>query len=93
MSLLSKFFRARHAGVVFAYAILASCGTFSSDPDAVPQLHLACQTVECECRDEKTALFTDRKITEIVWRLNGDATCPKGFVLERVRVDFLGRRK
>ena len=91
MSFLSKLSPIRHAGVVLACAILASCG--SSGPDAVPQLHLACQTVECECRDEKTALFTDRKITDIVWRLNGDATCPKGFLLERVRVDFLGRRK
>ncbi|MFT5488190.1 MAG: hypothetical protein ACI9MU_003115, partial [Alphaproteobacteria bacterium] len=65
----------------------------SDTPKAPPQLHLACQTVDCECRGEKISLFTDREITEIVWRKNGDATCPTGFILERVRVDFLGRRK
>lgn len=95
MSFLNKLSPARHAGVVLAGFLLVSCGSSSviDTSDAVPQLHLACQTVECECRDEKTALFRDRKTTEIVWRLNGDATCPKGFLLERVRVDFLGRRK
>tara|TARA_R110000868_G_scaffold70902_3_gene208165 strand:+ start:4576 stop:4869 length:294 start_codon:yes stop_codon:yes gene_type:complete len=82
---------ARPLVILVAGTVLAACG--SSRPDAVPQLHLACQTVECECRDEKIPLFEDRKTTEIVWRQNGDATCPIGFVLERVRVDFLGRRK
>lgn len=81
------------AGLLLSGALLASCGSSSGSPDAVPQLHLACQTVECECREEKTSVFSDRKTTDIVWRLNGDATCPKGFLLERVRVDFLGRRR
>lgn len=95
MIFLREISEARQLGVVFATFLLASCGSSSvlNTSDAVPQLHLACQTVECECRDEKTALFKDRETTEIVWRLNGDATCPKGFVLERVTVDFLGRRK
>jgi len=76
---------------LFAVAVLAACG--SSGPKVVPQLHLTCQTVECECRGEKTSLFSDRETTEILWRLNGDASCPKGFVLERVSIDFLGRRR
>lgn len=91
MPFLKIFPATRQTGVIFAAAIVASCGGGSDS--SVPQLHLACQTVECECRDEKTALFKDRKTTEIVWRLNGDATCPKGFLLERVQVDFLGRRR
>ena len=33
-------------------------------------------------------MFGDRKMTEIVWRRNGDATRPAGYVLERVEVDF-----
>ena len=93
MSFISKFLPARHAGVFLATALLASCGSSSDTPKGPPQLHLACQTVECECRGERVSLFSDREITEIAWRQNGDATCPAGFVLERVRVDFLGRRK
>ena len=92
MSFIRKFLPARHAGVFLAAALLASCGS-SDTPKVPPQLHLACQTVECECRGAKNSLFSDREITEITWRQNGDATCPAGFVLERMRVDFLGRRK
>jgi hypothetical protein len=89
MSFIRKFVPARHAGVFLATALLTSCGS-SDTPKRPPQLHLACQTVECECRGAKNSLFSD---SEIIWRQNGDATCPAGFVLERVRVDFLGRRK
>jgi len=81
----------RTTAALFGAALLASCG--SSGPSEVPQLHLACQTVECECRSEKRPVFGDRETTEIAWRLNGDASCPKGFLLERVSVDFLGRRR
>lgn len=92
MSFIRKFLPALHAGIFLAAALLASCGN-SDTPKGPPQLHLACQTVECECRGVKNSLFSDSEITEITWRQNGDATCPAGFVLERVRVDFLGRRK
>jgi len=79
--------------VLFASAFLASCGGGSGVAKAPPQLHLACQTIECECREIESRVFEKRKITDIVWRLNGDATCPFGFVLEKVKVDFLGRRR
>lgn len=93
MSFLQKFIPARPAGVILATTLLASCGSGSAIPKGPPQLHLACQTVECECRGERNSIFAERETAEIVWRQNGDATCPPGFTLERVRVDFLGRRK
>lgn len=93
MSFISKIYPRRHAGVFLAAALLVSCGSSSDTPKAPPQLHLACQTVDCECRGKSTSIFADREIIDIVWRKNGDATCPKDFELERVRVDFLGRRK
>ncbi len=92
MPFILKISTMRYALLVVTGAALASCGG-SNIAKGPPQLHLACQTVECECRDADTELFTDRKKTDIVWRINGDATCPKGFVLERVVIDFLGRRK
>jgi len=78
---------------LFAVALLASCGGSSDVAKRLPQLHLACQTIDCECREIESKVFKKRKITDIVWRLNGDATCPLGFVLEKVEVDFLGRRR
>jgi hypothetical protein len=81
--------------MILAATLVASCGSSrSSDtPTAPPQLHLACQTVECACRGPKTSLFSDAETTDIIWQPNGDAACPAGFTLERVEVDFLGRRK
>jgi hypothetical protein len=93
MSFISKFDLARHAGVILATALVASCGSSSDTPKAPPQLHLACQTVACDCRAPKTSLFSDAETVEIIWRKNGDAACPAGFTLERAKVDFLGRRK
>ena len=83
----------RSIGVLFAAALIASCGGGSDVAKGPPQLHLACQTIECECREIKSDLFEKRRSTNILWRLNGDATCPVGFVLEKVEVDFLGRRR
>ncbi|NBP72260.1 MAG: hypothetical protein EBU57_03560 [Alphaproteobacteria bacterium] len=93
MSFIREIFQPRHAGIALSILALAACGGGSDTAKRPPQLHLACQTVECECRAGKESLFGDRKTTEIVWRLNGDATCPAGFVLERVQVDFRGRRR
>ncbi len=76
---------------LFAAAFLASCGGSSDIAKDPPQLHLACQTIKCECREIKSKMFKKRKTKDIVWRLNGDATCPVGFMLEKVEVDFLGR--
>tara|TARA_E500000331_G_scaffold288212_1_gene283562 strand:+ start:223 stop:504 length:282 start_codon:yes stop_codon:yes gene_type:complete len=81
------------AGAIMATAFLYSCGSSSITPKDPPQMHLACQTVECECRGKRADIFSDRQVTDIVWQRNGDATCPKGFTLKRVRLDFLGRRK
>ena len=94
MSFLREYSQLRHAGIVLSLLALSACGIFGSDTaKGPPQLHLACQTVKCDCRAGNGSLFGDRKTTEIVWRRNGDATCPAGYVLERVEVDFLGRRR
>lgn len=80
--------------IVLSLLTLSSCGIVGNDTAKGPRLlHLACQTVECDCRAGNESIFGDRKTTEIVWRRNGDATCPAGYVLERVEVDFLGRRR
>lgn len=93
MLFIPEFYRARAAGVILAATLLASCGSSSDTPKSPPQLHLACQTVKCDCRAPSTSLFTQGEKTEVIWRQNGDAACPPGFVLERADVDFLGRRQ
>ena len=61
--------------IVLALLTLSSCGIGGNDTaKGPPQLHLACQTVECDCRSGNESIFGDRKTTEIVWRRNGDAT-------------------
>ena len=79
--------------MILTLLALSACGGGNGAAKNPPQLHLACQTVECECHVEGDGLFGDIKTTEIVWRLNGDAICPPGFVLKRLETDFLGRRR
>ena len=64
---------------------LAACGsTGRAGAERAPNLALACQTMACTCSAETSTLFGRTKTTEILWRANGDAYCPKGFVLEPV---------
>jgi hypothetical protein len=95
MAFSNKLLPARHGAIIVSCFLIASCGSSSVNDTRTEfrQLHLACQTTQCECLDEKKNLLSDRKTTEIKWLLNGDATCPKGFLLKRVDLDFLGRPK
>ena len=64
---------------------LAACGsTEHATGERVPNLALACQTMACTCSAVSGSLFGKTKTTGILWRANGDAYCPKGFVLEPV---------
>ncbi len=64
---------------------LAACGgTQRAGVERAPNLALACQTMACTCATETGSLFRKTKTTEILWRANGDAYCPQGFVLEPV---------
>ena len=60
---------------------LAACGGTESARKA-PDLALACQTMECTCAAKSVGLFEKRKTADVLWRTNGDAYCPEGFVLE-----------
>ena len=65
---------------------LAACGsTGRAKVERVSNLALACQTMECTCSAETGSLFGKTKATQILWRPNGDAYCPEGFVLEPIR--------
>ena len=65
---------------------LAACGS-SERPrvERAPNLALACQTMECTCSADTGTLFEKTRTTEILWRRNGEAYCPEGFVLEPVK--------
>ncbi len=65
---------------------LAACGSSERGKvERAPNLALACQTMECTCSAETGSLFGKAKTSQILWRANGDAYCPEGFVLEPVR--------
>ena len=64
---------------------LAACGgTEHAAGKRAPNLALACQTMACACSAVSGSLFGKTETTGILWRANGDAYCPKGFVLEPV---------
>lgn len=70
----------RRIGVVLfacVAAFLAGACTRSHDP----QLALACQMRPCICLSEKAGVLGPGKSTEVLFKQNGDAYCPKGYVL------------
>lgn len=80
-----------------AIAVFSLAGCGGDDPLPVPPgvdtgLHLACQTVECECVARKGSIFDSKEKADIVWSEKGDASCPEGFELKRIRRDILGRK-
>ena len=61
--------------------LLAACAGGQTGPGA-PNLALACQTMDCVCSEKSRGLFRAPRSAEVLWRANGDAYCPEGFVLE-----------
>jgi hypothetical protein len=67
---------------VLAMLMIASCA--GDDPGkGAANMALACQTTPCKCVSEDSSLLRKAKTTEILWKSNGDAHCPKGFNLEK----------
>lgn len=58
-------------------ALLAGACTRSHDP----QLTLACQMRPCVCLSVKPGVFGPGKSTDVLFKPNGDAYCPKDYVL------------
>ena len=88
--------RAQPGAVALLMLLLGACS--SSDEPPPPfglemGLNLACQTVECECRDNKETLFSKGNTADIVWKPTGDASCPAGFELKKIEKNVLGGRK
>ncbi len=69
--------------VALAMGALAACA--GDDPGAnAGKMALACQTATCACVSEKKSMLRKDKTTDVLWKANGDAHCPKGFALEKV---------
>ena len=64
---------------------LTACGGASKHVGRTPNLALACQTMACTCSAKTGSIFEKKRAAEILWRANGDAYCPEGFVLDPVR--------
>ena len=74
--------RALTASIAAALASwLAACGA-AEPPARAPNLALACQTMDCICTAKAAGAFDKRRAADMLWRSNGDAYCPEGFVLE-----------
>lgn len=70
------------AAMMLAMGILAACAGKDSGAGG-PDMALACQTTSCACVGESGSLLSKAKTTEVLWRTNGDAYCPKDFTLEK----------
>lgn len=79
--------RATTASMTAALSLsLAACGGAKrAEVEKVPNLALACQTMACTCSAKTGSIFEKKRAAEILWRANGDAYCPEGFVLEPVK--------
>lgn len=65
--------------------LIAACGIVLNEE---AELHLICQTHPCTCLSRTVVPFDKRASTEVLWRQNGDAYCPDGFVLRTVPVKY-----
>lgn len=66
--------------ITLALVILAAC---SGQKPGAANMALACQTTPCACVSENKSLLRKDKIVDVLWKINGDAFCPKGFALEK----------
>jgi hypothetical protein len=72
------------AAIMLVTGFLVACA--SDEPGASgPNMALACQTTNCACVGETESLFRKAKTADVLWRANGDAYCPKGFALEKIK--------
>jgi len=62
--------------------MLAACGSSTSSEEVAERMALACQTKFCACEQERVGILTRVERVPVLWRLNGDAYCPEGFVLK-----------
>ena len=64
--------------------VLAAC---TVQAESNPDNKYACQTEPCLCVPEQLTLFNREDTVPILWKENGDAYCPEGHVLKRVKPD------
>ena len=70
----------RLGAVLAAGAVLVAC---ERTREVRPDLALACQTVPCVCVEARATVLRKDATAPVLWRRNGDAYCPEGFVLRR----------
>lgn len=70
----------RAAAVALAPLSLAAC---ASSPTAPVQWGGSCQVQKCVCEEPSPLIFKTAKTAEIIWSVDGKASCPEGFILRR----------
>ena len=62
--------------------LLAGCGSSPPAEETARRMAGACQTKYCSCQREDVGILTRIRKAPVLWRLNGDAYCPEGYVLK-----------
>ena len=71
--------RRRLSGLAILALALGAC---AQSPEEQRNLALYCQVKSCLCVPEVRHPFSKNEPVELLWRDNGDATCPKGYKLD-----------
>ena len=83
MALLTKRIFGISTVLICASIALSACSRENVNTANSAALSLACQTIKCKCLTAKDNAFGGLKSAKILWRPNGDATCPVGYSLQK----------
>lgn len=70
----------RAATVALALLVLAAC---ASSPTASVQWGGSCEVQACVCEEPSPLIFKTARTAEIIWSVDGKASCPAGLILRR----------
>jgi hypothetical protein len=72
------------AAVLILPIVVAGCSSTGSQAPE-PDLGRACQLLPCRCEDPETPFWKEPTTVPIEWKRSGEATCPAGYVLRKVK--------
>lgn len=83
----------RLTALIAALAALTLAAACTAEGQSTPNLAGACQVTKCVCAEKTTMFWQAADTVPIEWQQNGNASCPPGFALVRVKEDKKKKKK